>query len=175
MNNGSDFAGILKDVGSFLAELLASALWGLYMIISSLFTMLADFFKSINIPMLPSRSKLLQDNLISGGLLLIFVVYILVMNISAFNLFRIDKKKAKAAPPKEAAGRRKRPYDRISEKKLLSRCFFGGALGGFIGMKVFRHKTLKPKFTVGVTVMLVIQMMIFSFIVGFFGFWLYFT
>ncbi|MBP3361576.1 MAG: DUF1294 domain-containing protein [Clostridia bacterium] len=113
--------------------------------------------------------------MISGGLLLIFLVYILVMNISAFKLFREDKKKAQAAPPKAAAGRRKRSYDRISEKKLLSRCFFGGALGGFIGMKVFRHKTLKPKFTIGVTVMLVVQLMIFSFIVGFFGFWLYFT
>ncbi len=35
---------------------------------------------------------------------------------------------------------------RIPEASLFILAFFGGSLGGFMGMSVFRHKTRKPKF-----------------------------
>ncbi len=171
--NGGDFLNEVKAFGAFLGELFSAALWGLYMIVSSAYTKISAFLESINIPILPSKSKILQEHFVSGGLAAIVIIYIICINVSAFRLFGLDKKKAKQQPPKDNLPKRSRKYDRISEKKLLSRCFWGGALGGFIGMKVYHHKTLKPKFTVGVMVMLIVQLLIFSFVMGFFGFWLY--
>lgn len=67
------------------------------------------------------------------------------MNIITFIVFGVDKQKAKKS---------KR---RIKEKTLLYFCALGGALGGFAGMYFFRHKTLKPKFFVGVPIILLLQ------------------
>lgn len=171
--NGGDFLDTLKGFASFLGEILTAAFWGLYMIFSSAYTRLSSFLESINIPILPSKSKILQEHFVSGGFAVIIIIYIICINVSAFRLFKLDKIKAKQAPPKDNLPKRSRKYDRISERKLMSRCFWGGALGGFIGMKVYHHKTLKPKFTIGVMVMLIVQLLIFSFVMGFFGFWLY--
>ena len=164
----------LKVFGEFLIELIISALWGLYMIFSTLFTKLCDFLETINVPMLPSRLRLLQEEFISGTILALVFVFILIMNISAFNLFKNDKKKAKKNAEKDGNDKkRRRKSERVSERKLLTRCFFGGALGGFLGMKIYRHKTLKKKFTIGVTFMLAVQLLLYSFVIGFFGFWVY--
>lgn len=160
---------VLSDIGAFIGELLVSSLWGLYMIFSYLFTKLGELIDSLNIPMMPSSSVVLRERFISGTFLVLVIVFILAMNISAFNLFRKDKLKAKKANDKD----RNKKIMRISERKLLMRCFFGGAIGGYLGMKICRHKTLKPKFTIGVGAMAVIQLLLYSFILGFFGFWLY--
>ena len=37
---------------------------------------------------------------------------------------------------------------RISEKTLILCAFFMGALGAFLGMQTFRHKTKKPLFNI---------------------------
>ena len=169
MNTNGSFLETLGNFGSFLLELLISAIWGLYMLISFVFTKIAEFFGGFGMPFLPSTSKILKENLISGTLLIIFILYILLMNISAFNLFRKDKLKAKKQSGKDVNGK----IMRISERRLLTRCFFGGAIGGYLGMKICRHKTLKRKFTVGVGTMAVVQLLIYNFVLGFFGFWLY--
>jgi len=168
---GIDFSG----TGEFLLELLASAFWGLYMIFSYIYEKIGELIDIYIIPVLPSRLKLLQDGNISGGVLIVFLLFVIFINIYTFNLFRIDKKKSKKAPPKDEKLKRNRKYDRISERKLLAFCFYGGAFGGFLGMKLCRHKTLKPKFRIGVFIMLILQMLLFSFIAGFFGFWVYFS
>lgn len=160
---------VLSDIGAFIGEILVSSLWGLYMIFSYVFTKLGEFFDSLNIPMLPSSSVMLRESFISGTFLVLVVAFILTMNISAFNLFRKDKLKAKKQDNKENGEK----IRRISERRLLARCFFGGAIGGYFGMKICRHKTLKPKFTIGVGTMAVLQLLIYSFVLGFFGFWLY--
>lgn len=160
---------VLADIGAFIGELLVSSLWGLYMIFSYVFTKIGEFLDSLNIPMLPSSSVILRESFISGTFLVIIVVFILAMNISAFNLFRKDKLKAKKQASKEENAK----IMRISERRLLARCFFGGAIGGYLGMKICRHKTLKKKFTVGVGTMAVIQLLVYNFVLGFFGFWLY--
>ncbi len=67
------------------------------------------------------------------------------MSVITFIVFGIDKLKAKK-------GKR-----RIKEKTLIWLCVFGGALGGFIGMYFFRHKTLKPKFFISVPIILLLQ------------------
>ncbi len=160
---------MLSDFGAFIGEILVSSLWGLYMIFSYLFTKIGEFLDSLNIPMLPSSSVMLRESFISGTFLVLVIVFILAMNISAFNLFRKDKLKAKKTNNKE----KNQKIMRISERRLLRRCFFGGAIGGYLGMKICRHKTLKRKFTVGVGIMAVIQLLLYSFVLGFFSFWLY--
>ena len=86
----------------------------------------------------------------------------LFFGIWAFYLFGHDKSRAK---------RRDR---RISEKKLFRVCFWGGAIGGLIGMNAFHHKTLKKKFSVGVPILFVLQLIADSFVLGFLGFWTFF-
>ena len=84
------------------------------------------------------------------------------MRMWAFALFGADKSNAK------------RKQRRIKESKLMKVCFFGGATGGIIGMNVFRHKTLKKKFSVGIPILFVLQLILNSFILGFLGFWTFF-
>ena len=61
---------------------------------------------------------------------IIYVVYVLVLSFITFLAYGIDKRKAV------------KDKKRISEKKLLLMSIFGGAIGGLIGMKTFRHKTM---------------------------------
>lgn len=62
-------------------------------------------------------------------LFIIYCIYLLLLSFITFCAYGIDKRKARK-------GKR-----RISEKALLSMSFFGGALGGILGMTTFRHKT----------------------------------
>ncbi len=67
------------------------------------------------------------------------LVYILLIlfNILTFITFGIDKFLA----IKHSV--------RTSEYNLLSLIICGGAIGGILGMYIFRHKTKKPKFIIG--------------------------
>lgn len=60
-------------------------------------------------------------------------------------MYGIDKKKA-------IKGRW-----RISETSLLALSLFGGGIGSMLGMNIFRHKTKKPKFLIGVPILTVIS------------------
>lgn len=55
---------------------------------------------------------------------------------------------------------------RISEKMLLFLAVIGGSAGALAGMYIFHHKTLHKKLTIGVPLILVIQVMIFICIMG---------
>lgn len=70
------------------------------------------------------------------------VAYLVTMNVATFALFCADKWKAR--------------HDRwrIPERVLLGFCAAGGALGGYLGMRIAHHKTRKPRFSVGVPAML---------------------
>jgi uncharacterized membrane protein YsdA (DUF1294 family) len=76
---------------------------------------------------------------------MVLVVYLAAINLLAFVMYGIDKRKA-------IKGAR-----RIPEKTLILLAVLGGAIGAFIGMHVFHHKTKKPKFFIGVPVILVVQ------------------
>ena len=78
-------------------------------------------------------------------LLLGTLAFFAVMSIIALILYKIDKVKAE-----------KKKW-RTKEATLLGFGFFGGALGALAGMKLFRHKTKHAKFTVGVPLILVAQ------------------
>ena len=77
------------------------------------------------------------------------LIYLLIINIIAFIMYGIDKWKAH------------RKQWRISEKMLLFLAVIGGSAGALAGMYIFHHKTLNKKFTIGVPLILVIQVMIF--------------
>ena len=71
--------------------------------------------------------------------------YLLAVNILAFVLFGIDKQKAR------------RNAWRLPEKTLILSAVIGGSAGAILGMRFFHHKTRKPKFAVGVPVILLVQ------------------
>ena len=73
------------------------------------------------------------------------IIYLIVINIIAFVVFYIDKKKAEKGKW------------RISETTLFTLAAGFGSIGAILGMIVFRHKTKKLRFVIGLPVILVIQ------------------
>ncbi len=71
--------------------------------------------------------------------------YLFAVNIVSFILYGIDKYKAK------------RGKWRISEAMLLTMAVIGGSIGAWTGMKVWHHKTMHKKFTIGVPLVFVLQ------------------
>lgn len=74
------------------------------------------------------------------------IIYVCMINVIAFFLYGLDKQKAK------------RHQWRIPESTLLGVAVIGGSIGAFFGMQIFRHKTKKPKFYIGVPIIFVLQM-----------------
>lgn len=78
----------------------------------------------------------------------ILLAYCILINLVGFAMMGIDKYKAK-----------KRAF-RIPEATLFSIAMIGGSIGSIIGMYTFHHKTRHPKFTIGMPVILVIQLLL---------------
>lgn len=79
------------------------------------------------------------------------LVYLLIINAAGFLLMLIDKYKA-----------RKNLW-RIPEATLIGVAAIGGSVGALIGMYTVRHKTRHLKFTIGIPVILAVQMIAVSF------------
>lgn len=75
-------------------------------------------------------------------------LYLFIINYIAFSMFAVDK---------ERAIKHKK---RISEKNLLTLCFFGGSLGGWLAMKKLRHKTSKDSFKFKFYAILIVQVIL---------------
>lgn len=80
------------------------------------------------------------------------ILYIVLMNVCGFALMGIDKWKA-------ARGRW-----RISERTLFLTALLGGSIGSLVGMYLFRHKTRHLRFSIGIPVILVLQLLLLVFI-----------
>lgn len=76
------------------------------------------------------------------------LIYLIVINLITFIVFAIDK---------ICAIKKKWRYKEVS---LLGMCFVGGAIGGFLAMHLFRHKTKKKLFVIGVPLIIVIHLVI---------------
>ncbi|MGC4019006.1 MAG: DUF1294 domain-containing protein [Muricomes sp.] len=76
------------------------------------------------------------------------LIIIGVVNILTFFVYGEDKRRAH------------QKKWRISEKTLLLLALLGGGAGAFLGMQVFRHKTQKPLFKIGVPCILILQSII---------------
>lgn len=78
----------------------------------------------------------------------IFLIYLIIINILAFILMYLDKKRAI-----------KKEW-RISEGTLILTSILGGSIGSLIGMYTFRHKTKHLKFKLGIPIILAIQLLL---------------
>ncbi|WP_375539877.1 DUF1294 domain-containing protein [Clostridium chauvoei] len=75
-------------------------------------------------------------------------IYFLAINLFAMIIMFVDKKKAI------------KKHWRISEFNLLLIALLGGSIGEYIGMYLFRHKTKHIKFTLGIPVIFLLQILI---------------
>ena len=75
----------------------------------------------------------------------VLYIYLAIINAISFILMLVDKYKAK------------KKLWRIPEATLMGSAALGGSIGALAGMYLVRHKTKHPKFTVGIPVILVIQ------------------
>ena len=73
------------------------------------------------------------------------IIWLVIINLIAFALYGIDKKRAKKG------------QWRISEKALFLAAILGGSLGALLGMQLFRHKTKHWYFRFGIPLILLLQ------------------
>lgn len=76
------------------------------------------------------------------------LIYLLVINITTFFTYGVDKWKAKKSKW------------RIPEATLLWLAVVGGSVGALLGIKIWHHKTLHKKFKYGVPAILIVQLVI---------------
>jgi len=81
-----------------------------------------------------------------------FILYLISINLIAFLCMKIDKLHAQKNKP------------RISERSLMFIALIGGTLGIWFGMFWNRHKTKKLKFSLGIPLIFVIQVVLFTLI-----------
>lgn len=79
----------------------------------------------------------------------LFLYYILIINLYGIFVMYSDKNKSKK-------GKWRTP-----ENTLFGIALAYGALGIFIGMRLFRHKTKHNKFVIGIPIILIVQVFIF--------------
>ncbi|MBR5396004.1 MAG: DUF1294 domain-containing protein [Bacteroidaceae bacterium] len=72
--------------------------------------------------------------------------------MATFFTFGIDKLKAKHAKW------------RIREAALLTLAVLGGSIGAWLGMKVWRHKTMHKKFIYGIPAIIIVQLVTIGYI-----------
>ena len=71
--------------------------------------------------------------------------YLAAINVITFLLYGADK------------GRARRHAWRIPENILLGAAVIGGSVGALLGMSIFHHKTRKPRFYIGVPMILIVE------------------
>ncbi len=76
----------------------------------------------------------------------LLLFYLLTINAVGLLIMLADKEKAK------------KHLWRIPEATLLTVAALGGSLGCLAGMRLFRHKTRKPKFYLGLPAILAVQL-----------------
>jgi uncharacterized membrane protein YsdA (DUF1294 family) len=74
------------------------------------------------------------------------ILYFLTINALGFLLMLVDKHKAR------------KNHWRIPEATLMGVAALGGSIGSLIGMYTVRHKTKHLKFTIGIPVILILQL-----------------
>ena len=76
------------------------------------------------------------------------LLYLLIINAVGFLLMLVDKYKAK------------KNLWRIPEATLMGVAAMGGSIGSLIGMYSVRHKTKHLKFTIGIPLILAVQVVL---------------
>ena len=73
------------------------------------------------------------------------IAWLAVINLIAFAVFGIDKKRAKKG------------QWRIPEKTLFLTALLGGSIGALLGMYIFHHKTKHWYFQIGIPAIMIAQ------------------
>ena len=81
------------------------------------------------------------------------LLYLLMVNIIGFLMMWSDKRKAKKGKW------------RIPEQTLFAITALGGGIGTIAGMYIFRHKTQKKKFTIGLPILVILEIIAIIYIV----------
>lgn len=84
-------------------------------------------------------------------------LYLIAINLIGFMVMFIDKYKAK------------RGKWRIPEQTIFIITAIGGGIGTIAGMYKFRHKTQKPKFTIGLPFLLILDILLIIWYLVVFG------
>lgn len=71
--------------------------------------------------------------------------YLTIINAIGFAFMLVDKRRAR------------QNRWRIPEATLMGIAAIGGSVGSLLGMYAFRHKTRHPKFTIGIPLILALQ------------------
>ena len=103
-----------------------------------------NHFYLLNIYVLYSVLKIFGSNFVLPVQTVILSYYLLFINVLAFILYGVDKRKAI------------RNEYRIREGVLLWMARLGGGIGSWLGIKTFRHKTKHTKFRIVVPLWIVI-------------------
>lgn len=80
------------------------------------------------------------------------ICYLLAMNVMGFLSMLIDKYRAV------------HHLWQISEKTLLLIAVLGGSIGSYIGMQTAHHKVSKKKFSIGVPLMIILQILVLTYL-----------
>lgn len=80
------------------------------------------------------------------------IAYLVLVNAAALVLMLADKQKARHGAW------------RIPEATLMGIALIGGSIGAILGMHLFRHKTRHLKFTLGLPLILAVQVWLFTMI-----------
>ena len=75
----------------------------------------------------------------------VLYTYLIIINAAGFLFMLIDKHRAQEN------------MWRIPERTLMTVALMGGSLGTLLGMNLFRHKTKKDKFRIGIPMILSVQ------------------
>ncbi|MBQ1183310.1 MAG: DUF1294 domain-containing protein [Clostridia bacterium] len=76
---------------------------------------------------------------------MIFLLYLVIVSLVSFIITVFDKLRAKSGGW------------RVPEKTLLVLSFLGGSIAMLFTMNIVHHKTNKPKFMVGIPLIIVVQ------------------
>lgn len=82
----------------------------------------------------------------------ILIIYLVIINLAAFFIFGIDKRRAI------------KNRWRIAESTLFLLALISGSVGAEAGMYVFHHKTRHLRFVIGIPLIFILQVLIVFFI-----------
>ena len=82
----------------------------------------------------------------------LLLYYFVCVNVLTFFVYGIDKWQARQGKW------------RISEATLLLYAVIGGSIGAWLGMRVWRHKTMHKKFKYGIPAILMIHIIIIGYL-----------
>ena len=80
-------------------------------------------------------------------------IWLVLINVVTFLVFGLDKWKAKYKQTHEKTRR-------IPEKTLFLLAAAGGSVGALLGMRIWHHKTLHKRFTIGIPLILALEIVI---------------